>query len=498
MFLILNAVIPIRINMSDYTLTIGLEIHAELSTKSKMFCGCANLPAGSENEPNSNICPVCVAHPGTLPVINKEAVRRILLIGTAVGGKIADFTEFDRKNYFYPDIPKGYQISQYKLPLVSGGSISGVALTRIHIEEDTARSSHEGEESSLVDFNRAGVPLMELVTEPVMHTAEEAVNFAKELQLLLRYLGVSGANMEKGEMRVEANISVSKQSFETSTTVKLGEAVSLGTKVEVKNINSFRAVGKTIEFEFKRQTELLEKGEKVAQETRGWDENTGKTFSQRLKESAHDYRYFPDPDLPKLLISEIEEFSPEVLKKSLVELPWEKRERFSKLGLKPEDIETYITQPEVGKFFDAVAKLVGEENIPLASNYITSDLLGLSKSSENFVSGKVTTENFADLILMVSKGELSSRGAKDILKVMFLAGGTPEDIAKEKDLMQKNDTEELKKVIEKIIGSNPKVVEEYKAGKESVLQFLIGQGMKETKGSANPEILKAVTLELLK
>src|SRR3989344_3390363 len=490
--------------MSDYKLTIGLEVHAELKTESKMFCGCANLPASDTALPNANICPICMGHPGTLPVINKEAVRKILLIGTAIGANIADFTEFDRKNYFYPDIPKGYQITQYKYPLVSGGAIDGVAFTRIHLEEDTARSAHEsspklhlGEEYSLVDFNRAGVPIMELVTEPVMHTAEEAVHFAKELQLLLQYLGVSDANMEKGEMRVEANVSVSK----TDT---------FGTKVEVKNINSFRAVGKAIEFEFKRQTSLLDKEEKVVQKTRGWDENKEITFSQRLKESAHDYRYFPDPDLPKLFISDIPEFSQNELKEFLIELPWEKRARYAKdFGIKEEDIEVYVIQKEVGEFFEEVVKTLGVGDevtlspsvgkmIKTASNYITSDLIGLSKSKGiEFTLGSITADTFAKLTILISTGELSSRAGKDILKLMFENGGEPETIAKEKGLIQKNDVEEIKKVIGKILSDNPKVVTEYKGGKTSVLQFLVGQAMKETKGSANPEMLKTIALELL-
>ncbi len=492
--------------MNDYKITVGLEIHAELKTNSKMFCGCINSgedrlpktgkpvrPTDLENRfrPNIYICPICMGHPGTLPVINKEAVRKVLLVGVAVGAKLADFTEFDRKNYFYPDIPKGYQISQYKYPLVSGGSIGGVALTRIHLEEDSARSTHEASGVSLVDFNRAGVPLMELVTEPVIHSSEEAMSFAKELQLLLQYLGVSGANMEKGEMRVEVNVSISKTD-------------SFGTKVEVKNINSFRAAGKAIDFEFQRQKKVLESGELVSQETRGWDENKEVTFSQRKKESDHDYRYFPDPDLPKLKISEFVDLQMNELKKSLVELPWQKRERLTKLGLKSEDVEMYITNLKAGEFFDAVASGVrGDElpgNIPLlASNYITSDLAGLSKSiSGDFALGGVTLENFIKLIKMITLGELSSRGAKDTLKIMFEAGGDPEVVAKASGLIQKSDGEEIKKLAEQIIKDNPKVVEEYKSGKESLLQFLIGQGMKITKGSANPEMLKSAMLDLLK
>ncbi|MEK7642397.1 MAG: Asp-tRNA(Asn)/Glu-tRNA(Gln) amidotransferase subunit GatB, partial [Patescibacteria group bacterium] len=270
--------------MENYKLTVGLEIHLELKTKTKMFCVCKNDP--DEERPNVNICPVCLGHPGTLPVINKEAVKHIRKVGLALGGKLAQQSVFDRKNYFYPDIPKGYQISQYKHPLVSGGNLSGAVITRVHLEEDTAKSSHS-KDASLVDFNRSGVPLMELVTEPCIKSASEAAKFAKELQLLVQYLEISEANMEKGEMRIEANISVSKNA-------------SLGTKVEVKNLNSFKVVEKAIDYEYKRQSALLEGGEKVVQETRGWDEASQSTFSQRSKEDSHDYRYFNDPDLPSL------------------------------------------------------------------------------------------------------------------------------------------------------------------------------------------------------
>jgi aspartyl-tRNA(Asn)/glutamyl-tRNA(Gln) amidotransferase subunit B len=475
--------------MKNYKTTIGLEIHAELKTNSKMFCGCKNAP--HESEANVNICPICMGYPGTLPVINKKAVESVLRVGAAVNGNLADFTEFDRKNYFYPDIPKGYQISQYKFPLVSGGELAGVKLTRIHLEEDTARSSHDSGDYSLVDYNRAGVPLMELVTEPVIHSAEEAMNFAKELQLLLQYLGVSDANMEKGEMRVEVNISVAEENAE-----------KFGTKVEVKNINSFRAAGKAIEYETKRHIELLESGEKVVQETRGWDENKGKTFSQRSKENAHDYRYFPEPDLPKLIISEIPEFSLDNLKKSLPELPSELRQRFSdNFKLKSLDIETYINNVEASKFFQSVTEELKEvgEAIQTASNYITSDLLGFSKNVNlDFHIGKITPSSFAALIKMIKNGEVSSRGAKDILKIMWEEGGDPMQIANEKGLIQKSDPEELKNIMSKIISDNPKIVEEYKAGKESVLQFFVGQGMKATKGSAKPQLLQSLVKDLIK
>jgi aspartyl-tRNA(Asn)/glutamyl-tRNA(Gln) amidotransferase subunit B len=473
--------------MKDYTVTIGLEVHAELKTQTKMFCDSKNDP--DEKRPNVNICPVCMGHPGTLPVINKEAVKHVLKVGMAVGGKLADFTEFDRKNYFYPDIPKGYQISQYKYPLVSGGKINGIELTRIHLEEDTGTSQHEEGDYSLVNYNRAGVPLMELVTEPVIHSAKDAVVFAKELQLLLRYLGAGEANLEKGEMRVEANISVSKTE-------------KFGTKVEVKNLNSFRAVEKAIEYEVARHIEVLESGGTLKQETRGWNETKEETFSQRSKEDSHDYRYFPDPDLPKLYISEIPEFSAENLKKEVGELPWERRERYAKdFELKSEDIEIYIGTPEWGNYFEAlIADFEGDKKlIKLASNYITSDLLGLvKKSPEQWLNKAIEHKAFATLIKMIGENKIGSRAAKDLLAILFTEGGDPEKIAKERDMLQKNDEGALKIVIEKLIADNPKVVADYKAGKEAALMFFVGQGMKATKGSANPEVLKIIIVSLLK
>ena len=460
----------------EYKTTIGLEIHAELRTKTKMFCGSKNDP--EEKIPNVNICPICLGYPGTLPVINKEAVKHVLKVGKAIGANLADFTEFDRKNYFYPDIPKGYQISQYKYPLVSGGELAGVKITRVHLEEDTARSSHDAGNYSLVDFNRAGVPLMELVTEPVITSAEQAVNFARELQLLLRYLGVSYANMEKGEMRVEANISVSK----TDT---------FGTKCEVKNLNSFRAVEKAIACEVARHIDLLENGGKVIQETRGWNEQKQETYSQRNKENAHDYRYFPEPDLPKLKLSEL----PEFLDQKLPELPKEKRARFDKeYGVKEEDREMYIIDEKLGDFFEETVKIAGDKKLAvLISNYITSDLAGLQKNNPDIDPFKnIAPENFAALIKMANGGELSSRGAKDTLAIMFKEGGDPKKIAEEKGLIQKNDEGELLATVQKIIAENEKVANEYRAGKEASIMFLVGQGMKASKGSANPQVLKAL------
>src|SRR3989344_4934674 len=338
-----------------YKPTIGLEIHAELKTRSKMFCDCRNDP--EEKHPNLNVCPICLGHPGTLPVINKKAVEYVLKVGMALGGKPAKKSKFDRKNYFYPDLPKNYQISQYDMPLISGGELRGVRITRVHLEEDAGRLVHEV--GSLVDFNRAGVPLMELVTEPDIRSSDEAVLFAKELQLILKYLGASDADMEKGLMRIEANVSVKKEGLNQSRglvgrTGSINEPV-LGTKVEVKNINSFKAVHDAIEYEIKRQVELLEKGEKIKQETRGWDDVKGITKAQRSKEEAHDYRYFPEPDLPQLdLTPSTDGFDLEKLKLEIPELPEEKRRRFEKeYLLSPEQTETLAIEPALADFFEA-------------------------------------------------------------------------------------------------------------------------------------------------
>lgn len=469
----------------EYKLTVGLEIHAELKTATKMFCRSKNDP--DEGRPNQNICPVCMAHPGTLPVINKLAVKHVLTVGTAIGAKLADYTEFDRKNYFYPDLPKGYQITQYEYPLVSGGTLSGVAITRIHLEEDTARSSHDAEKGiTLIDYNRAGVPLMELVTEPVIHSAEQAGVFARELRTLLRTLGVAEANMEKGEMRVEANISVS-------------DTDQLGTKVEVKNLNSFRSVERAIAFEYERHVAILKEGGSIEQETRGWDEMAQKTFSQRVKEGSADYRYFPDPDLPSLMIGEIPEFSEKSLRESMPMLPWERRELYLGLGISSDDTEMYIREDMFRVFFDAVREELDKSGdqalIRTASNYITSDLANIIRDpdpsdlevGQNMV---IPAASFAEIMRMIGRRELSSRAAKDLLAIIVEEGGSPTQLAKERGLLQSNDTEAIGAVIRDVIDNNEKVVADYRAGKEVALQFLVGQAMKALRGSADPLQLK--------
>lgn len=467
---------------NGYKATIGLEIHVHLKTKTKMFSRSLNTVDISDNaEPNIYISPIDLAHPGTLPTINKKALEHMVRVGLAVNGTIANFTEFDRKNYFYPDIPKGYQISQYKYPIVEGGSIAGFDLTRIHLEEDTATSKHH-DSYSLVDYNRAGAPLMELVTEPVLHSSEDIVLFARELQLLLRYLGASDAHIEKGQMRVEVNLSVSKTN-------------ELGTKVEVKNIGSISQAAKAAEYEIDRQIEVLESGGTLVQETRGWNDAKQETFSQRSKENAKDYRYFPEPDLPKLYLHEL--FDIEKMKDELPELPQDKRNRYSQeYGIKSEDIEFYINDREAALFFEKVVTDLNKDEVLIASNYISSDIAGMLKEKSD-IFNTLDPQSLSQLVKMISQGDLNSRGAKDILAVLVEKGGNPQDIAEEKGLLQDNDINSLKEVVQQIIDANPQQAQDYRDGKDTLIKFFVGQAMKETKGSGNPQMLTQLFEEML-
>lgn len=418
-----------------------------------------------------------MAHPGTLPTINREAVKHVLRVGAALGGKLADYAEFDRKSYFYPDIPKGYQISQYVFPLVSGGELAGVPVTRVHLEEDTARSIHESG-VSLVDFNRAGVPLMELVTEPAIHDPETAGRFARELQLLLRTLNASNAELAKGEMRIEANISVSK----TDT---------FGTKVEVKNLNSFRSVERAIAFEIDRHITVLEGGGTLSQETRGWDEENQKTFSQRLKEGSADYRYFPEPDLPKLRLSEIPELTSEAIYATLPELPWERRARYIAAGLKEEDALTLTSTIDRCIWFDRVLTEVGGDPklVQLAANVLINEI-GTSVPPR--------PEAFIELIRMSAAGEVSSRGLKDIIEAMLSDDtASAREIAERAGLLQVNDMDALRAAVREVIAEQEGPVGEYRNGKEAAIQFLVGQTMKKTRGAGNPGIIQKLLKEEL-
>lgn len=481
---------------SEYIPTIGLEIHAELKTATKMFCSSRN--DADEARANVNVCPVCLAHPGTLPVINREAVRKVLLVGHALGSRLADYTEFDRKNYFYPDLPKGYQLSQYEYPLVSGGVLNDIAITRVHLEEDTASSIHDESGTTTIDYNRAGVPLMELVTEPVIHSSADAGAFARELQLLLRYLKVSEANMEKGQMRVEANVSVCKaQSIGTGTQ-------TLGTKVEIKNLNSFRIMERAVEYEIRRQSALLDEGKTVTQETRGWDEARQATFSQRVKEGSADYRYFPDPDLPSLRLSELPEYAPETLHKSLPELPWERRARYRALGVRTEDADSFVRDIQLGSFFEEVIAKLEKGTIGLASNYIANDLVSLLRAgirSEDSRDSEIrdtemsheipiSAAQFRKIVQMAAAKKISSRTAKDLILRSAGTDEDPQDIAKRENLLQDKDPSLIKNAVEEVLGANKSVVKDYKSGKAAALEYLVGQCMKALRGGADPALLR--------
>jgi aspartyl-tRNA(Asn)/glutamyl-tRNA(Gln) amidotransferase subunit B len=496
-----------------YQPIIGLEVHIELNTKSKMFCSCPNDP--EERRPNVNTCPVCMGHPGTLPVINQEAVKKVIKTGLALNCQIPEYSKFDRKNYFYPDLPKGYQISQLYQPLCREGflmiSDRRIRIREVHLEEDTGRLAHpEGENYSLVDFNRAGIPLMELATEPDLRSAKEARQFAEELHLIMHYLNVSDADMEKGQMRVEVNISLSKGEEDKSSSSPLATArvkeVKLGTKVEIKNLNSFRSVERAAEYEIKRQTELLEKGKKIVQETRGWNDIKGETISQREKEEAHDYRYFPEPDLPPLHFTEKEI---QEIRAEIPELPHQREERFGReYELDEKNVEILVYNKNLGEYFEKVvselpSNLTKDEllkMIKLASNYLITDLQGLIKGENLLVERLlITPENFAEFITLIFEGKISSKIAKMVLVEMFKTGADPSHIIEEKGLTQITNEAEIKKIIKEVVSKNPKAVEDFKKGKENAPQFLIGQIMNVSKGKVSPQIVnKLLKAELTK
>ena len=486
-----------------YIPTIGLEIHAELKTNTKMFCDCANDP--QETHPNMNVCPVCLAHPGALPVANKKAIEQVIRVGYGLNCTIADVGKFDRKNYFYPDLPKGYQISQYDMPFCQEGYLEltngqKVRIQRIHLEEDTGRLQHDPDgKHALVDFNRAGVPLMELVTHPDIHDAETVGLFAQELQLILRYLGASDADMERGQMRVEVNLSLA-----------LEGADKLGTKVEVKNLNSFRSAERAVAYEIERQGRMRDVGEKIKQETRGWDDAGQKTFSQREKEEAHDYRYFPEPDLPLVTVSAEHGLDKVQLAASVPELPAAKRKRFrTEYGIDDATTEVFVRDKALADFYEGVRNEIAlwekteeHEGEPpavtahlyeLATNYLINDLRTLmTEDGTNFADIKISAENFAEFASLIHRNVISSRGAKDVLKYMYETGADPSNIIAEYGLAQTSNAGELTDIVQHIITGNPNSTAAYRAGKENALQFLVGQVMKETKGKANPQLVSEI------
>ncbi|MBI4215189.1 MAG: Asp-tRNA(Asn)/Glu-tRNA(Gln) amidotransferase subunit GatB [Parcubacteria group bacterium] len=504
-----------------YLPVIGLEIHCELKTESKMFCSCKN-GLGLEKEPNINICPICAGHPGTLPVPNKKALEQVIKAGLALNCKIAQESKFDRKNYFYPDLPKGYQISQFDQPLCENGYLilsnkRKIKITRIHIEEDTGKLNHELNcAHSLVDLNRAGAPLMELVTNPDIRGAQEAKEFCQELQKILRYLDISDADMEKGQMRCEANISI--MPIELEETFE-----NFGTKVEVKNLNSFKSVERAIIYEIQRQSGLLDEGKKVTQETRGWDDGKQATYPQRTKETSADYRYFPEPDIPPLVIEHLKD-DPQILsvpaiKRTLPELPAAKEQRFiEEYQMDAKDAEIITADKDLAEYMEGVIselkecrhnvhpkddekKIETEQKklVKMATGWFVSKLFKLLNDHQAPIKKcRVTPENFAELIIILYQQKINSNTAQMVLEDMFNTGSDPEHIIQEKNLAQTEDESEITRLADKILKESPQQVEQYKKGKKTVLQFLVGQVMKESKGKANPEITAKILSEKLK
>jgi aspartyl-tRNA(Asn)/glutamyl-tRNA(Gln) amidotransferase subunit B len=478
--------------MSEWEAVIGLECHVELSTKTKMFCSCLN---GFGAPPNTHTCPVCMGHPGSLPVPNREAIARIIKIGLALDCEIAPHSLFHRKNYFYPDMPKNYQISQYDLPICVGGHLdvelpngttSRVGITRVHMEEDTGKTTHgsasgriHDADSALVDYNRAGVPLVECVSEPDMRAPEEAAAYVRELRATLEALDVSDVKMEEGSLRCDANVSVRPAASDT-----------LGTKVEIKNMNSVRSLERALSYEIARQTKALENGETIVQETRHWNEDAGATASMRSKEEAFDYRYFPEPDIPVL---EPDRAWIDEIRASLPELPRARRERYvSELALRPDVARVLVSSRAQTELFEQTIALGAPAD--RAANWITQDLAALQKDHEQ---GKVGPEHLVQLITLVDDGTISGSGAKQALEEAFTTGDPIESIVERRGLRQVSDTGELGTAVDEAIAANPDVAEKFRGGNQGVLGFLVGQVMKATRGAANPKVVQELLRERL-
>lgn len=478
-----------------YEAVIGIECHVELKTVSKMFCGCPNEFGG---EPNTKCCPVCLALPGALPVPNVKAIELMIVAGLAFDAEIPAFSKFDRKNYFYPDMPKNYQISQYDMPLTQGGVVrywladgtkKSCRLTRIHLEEDTGKSTHAGSGDgriagssySLVDFNRAGVPLMECVGEPDIRSADEAVGYLEALKRTFVELGVSDVKMEEGSLRCDANVSV-----------RLHGATEYGTKAEIKNMNSFRSVHDAIESEIDRQIAVLESGGRVIQETRGWDEAAGVTHSMRSKEQAHDYRYFPEPDLVPM---EIDRALIERLRAGMPPVPFARFERYTEeFGISVKQTTQLVDNPPLAAYFDRVVALGGAPAAAL--NFVLGDLSRMANESGTPVStGKVTPEALAELIALTEANTINSKIAKDVLARLWADGGSAKQIVEGEGLAQVSDPDAIAKFVDDVLAANAESVAQFKAGKENVLKFLVGQVMKTSRGKANPVLVETLLRE---
>lgn len=477
-------------SIQDFEPVIGLEVHVQLRTKSKIFCGCSTQFG---TEANANTCPVCLGLPGSLPVLNQEALWFGIKVGLAVNAKISDVIKFDRKNYFYPDLPKAYQISQYDKPVAYQGELNieyklkdgkgmihkRIGITRAHLEEDAGKLLHEGvRDGSWVDYNRAGIPLLEIVSEPDIRSPEEAYEYLHHLKAVLFYLGVSDCNMEEGSLRCDANVSVRK----------IGES-KFGTRTEIKNLNSFKAVQKAIQYEIERQVEAIESGEKLRQETRLWNEPKGQTVLMRSKEEAHDYRYFPEPDLVPFVVSEeqIKE-----IRKNLPELPQARIARFqTKFSLSDYDAYALVSDKPLADYFEDCVKAGG--NSKLASNWIQTELLGaLNERKIPFEKNPIAPAALVGLIQLIENNTISGKIAKDVLPLMIDEMKSAEQIVKEKNWIQVTDTKAIESVVEKVIAANPTVVEQYKGGKKQSIGFLVGQVMKEMQGKANPKLANEV------
>jgi len=484
--------------LERYEAVIGIEVHCQLKTASKMFCGCSNTYADAP--PNTHCCPVCLGLPGALPAINRLAVQHVLATGVAIGAETPPATRWDRKNYFYPDLPKGYQISQYDLPLTSAGRLTietsdgpfTVGITRAHLEEDTAKLIHaegpDGGRVSLVDFNRSGAPLMEIVTDPDIRTAEQARRYAEELQLLLRSIGASDADMERGQLRVEANVSLRPRGTEP-----------FGTRVEVKNMNSFRSVERAITHEIERQAIALDAGETLTQDTRGWDETRGVTYVMRSKEDSHDYRYFPEPDLPPL---HVEAEWLDRLRAALPELPASRRRRYvEELGLSSYDAAVLVADPSAAVLFESTmtasgAASTGEGLDPKqVANWVTGEFLRLRNASG--ASLVVDPTELGALIGLVANGAISRANAKEVLEVHAATGGTAAAIVAARGFRQISDADAVGAAVEAAIAGNPQAVADYRAGKVQAVGFLVGQVMKATRGQANAGLVQTAVRERL-
>ncbi|WP_013324449.1 Asp-tRNA(Asn)/Glu-tRNA(Gln) amidotransferase subunit GatB [Gloeothece verrucosa] len=476
---------------TEYEAVIGLETHCQLNTKSKIFCNCSTE---FDTPPNTNVCPICLGYPGVLPVLNLEVLASAVKLGLAINGTIAPYSKFDRKQYFYPDLPKNYQISQYDLPIVEHGALEievvdketkevyrkTIGITRLHMEEDAGKLVHAGSDRlsgstySLVDFNRTGVPLLEIVSEPDLRTGQEAAEYAQELRRLVRYLGIGDGNMQEGSLRCDVNISVRRK----------GES-KFGTKVEIKNMNSFSAIQKAIEYEIDRQIEAIENGEPIRLETRLWEEAKQRTVSMRSKEGASDYRYFPEPDLPPLEVSaeQLEEW-----KAQIPELPAQKRHRYEEeLGLSAYDARVLTDEREVAEYFETA--VASGANAKLVANWVTQDIAAyLNNNKLKITDIALKPEGLGELVNLIEKGTISGKIAKDILPELLTDGGSPKALVEKKGLIQISDTKELEKIIDEVIASHPQELEKYRSGKKNLKGFFVGQVLKKTGGRADPKL----------